>query len=113
MMKRTLQYAACALGLLLAWEYFGRGSNEFRLLLSCPSLVLRYFGSHIHLLWKATSLTLFESLVGLLLASIFSFSTMFLCFYYPRLLGFLLPIMISSQVIPLITLAPLLILIFG
>lgn len=112
-MKRILLYGACLACVLLAWEYFGRGSNKVRLLLSYPSLVYNYFGNNGALLGQATLFTFLESCAGLLLAAAFTFLIMFACFYSPRLLRFLLPIMIASQVIPLITLAPLLIMFFG
>ena len=113
MMRRISLYVVCLVSALIVWEYYGRDNNKVRLLVSYPSLVYTYFGSNGSLLLQATLFTFLESFSGLLLAAAFSFSIMFACFYSPRLLRFLLPIMIASQVIPLITLAPLLIMIFG
>jgi ABC-type nitrate/sulfonate/bicarbonate transport system permease component len=112
-MKKLALYSACTFITLLLWEYFGRSSNSARLLISYPSLILSYFVDHIELLGKATLITLVESSVGLLLAMVFTFLIMLGCFYFPPVLRFLLPAMVTSQVIPLITLAPLLIMIFG
>lgn len=94
------------------WENAANNSN-FRLLLSSPSLIISYFTENLPALFSATWVTLYESLMGLLLAVSVSFSIMIICFYIPKLMEFVLPIMITSQVIPLITLAPLFILIFG
>ncbi|WP_421751079.1 ABC transporter permease [Croceimicrobium sp.] len=65
-----------------------------------------------HLL-VAAKLTFIESVLGLFIGTVFSFVTMILCFYNEKLMSYILPIMIFSQVIPLITLAPFFIILFG
>ncbi|MDD2285002.1 MAG: ABC transporter permease subunit [Paludibacter sp.] len=97
---------------MVIWENAAK-SSDFRLLLSSPSLIVSYFVDNISALFSATYATLYESIMGLLLAVAVSFGIMIICFYIPKLMEFVLPIMITSQVIPLITLAPLFILIFG
>jgi NitT/TauT family transport system permease protein len=109
---RFLIYSGLLIILLVAWENAANNSN-FRLLLSSPSLILAYFIENTSVLLSAAYATFFESLMGLLLSVIVSFGIMIICFYIPKLMEFVLPIMITSQVIPLITLAPLFILIFG
>ncbi len=99
--------------LLAAWQYFGSTSQTVRLLLSSPSLVADYFGQNHTALLQATQTTLIEAVAGLLIATIFSFGVMILCFYFPKLMDFVLPIMITSQVIPLIVLAPFFIILLG
>jgi ABC-type nitrate/sulfonate/bicarbonate transport system permease component len=64
-------------------------------------------------LLQATQTTLIEAVAGLLIALVFSFGVMILCFYKPKLMDFVLPIMITSQVIPLIVLAPFFIILLG
>lgn len=64
-------------------------------------------------LLQATHTTLIEAVAGLLIAVVFSFGVMILCFYKPKLMDFVLPIMITSQVIPLIVLAPFFIILMG
>ena len=61
----------------------------------------------------ASLYTLVESVLGLSAAIIFCVSVMCLCFYFPRLLKLTLPIMVISQVIPLVSLAPLFIMTLG
>jgi len=109
---RYLIYLVLLVLLILAWEKAADNSN-FRLLMSSPSLICEYFGENFPALLTATYATLYESVIGLLIAIAFSFLIMIICFYIPRLMEFVLPVMITSQVIPLITLAPLFILLFG
>lgn len=112
-MKNRILYISLSIALLVAWEYFGRTNQTSRLLLSSPSLVLEYFGQNSDDLLMATSTTLIEAFFGLLIATVFSFSMMIFCFYFPKLMDFVLPIMITSQVIPLIVLAPFFIILMG
>ena len=110
--SRYFIYLGIILLIILLWENAAKSSN-FRLLLSSPGLIVSYFAENSATLFSATYATLYESLMGLLLAVALSFGIMIICFYIPKLMEFVLPIMITSQVIPLITLAPLFILIFG
>lgn len=112
-MKNKILYILLSVLLLAAWQYFGSTSQTARLLLSSPSLVAEYFGGNYASLLQATQTTLIEAALGLLIAVIFSFGIMILCFYYPKLMDFVLPIMITSQVIPLIVLAPFFIILMG
>lgn len=112
-MKRLLFWLLSFAIVGIAWEYAGRSSIPFRLLLSQPSLVFDYAVHNVDILAMAALYTLLESLLGLGIAIAFTFCCMFVCFYAPRLLRVLLPAMVISQVIPLITLAPLFILLFG
>lgn len=97
----------------MAWQYFGSTNQTARLLLSSPSLVVEYFGENHTALLQATQTTLIEAVAGLLIATVFSFGIMILCFYKPNLMDFVLPIMITSQVVPLIVLAPFFIILLG
>ena len=99
--------------LIAWWEYAAKENNTVRLLISSPSLMVEYFSSEYHNLFEATWVTFYEAFAGLLIAMVFSFGTMILCFYYTKLMEFVLPVMVVSQVIPLITLAPLFIILFG
>lgn len=105
-------YLVLLLVLILGWENAANNPN-FRLMLSSPTLIYTYFTGNISALLTATYATLYESVMGLLLAVTISFGVMIICLYIPKLMEFVLPVMITSQVIPLITLAPLFILIFG
>lgn len=112
-MKNKILYILLSVVLLAAWQYFGSTSQTVRLLLSSPSLVADYFGQNHTALLQATQTTLIEAVAGLLIATVFSFGVMILCFYFPKLMDFVLPIMITSQVVPLIVLAPFFIILMG
>ena len=112
-MKNKILYIFLSVLLLAAWQYFGSTSQTVRLLLSSPSLVADYFGENYASLLQATQTTLIEALTGLLIATVFSFGVMILCFHKPKLMDIVLPIMITSQVIPLIVLAPFFIILLG
>lgn len=100
--------AACVL-----WQYAGDHSQTFRLLLSTPTRSIAYARTHGDNLLEDVWTTGVESALGLLLAIAFSMTLMIFCLYFPRLLSWLFPVMVTSQVIPLVTLAPLFILFFG
>lgn len=112
-MKNKITYILLSILLLVVWQYFGSTNQTVRLLLSSPTLVVNYFCENYASLLQATQTTLIEAVVGLLIAVVFSFGVMILCFYYPKLMDFVLPIMITSQVIPLIVLAPFFIILLG
>lgn len=112
-MKNKILYILLSILLLAGWQYFGSTSQTARLLLSSPSLVASYFGENYTSLLQATQTTLIEAVAGLLIAAVFSFGVMVLCFYFPKLMDFVLPIMVTSQVIPLIVLAPFFIILLG
>ena len=112
-MKRRIIYIGLIIALLILWQYFGSTNQTVRLLLSSPSLVFDYLGNNLYDMWDATRTTFIEAFLGLLIATTFSFGIMILCFYKPKLMDFVLPIMVTSQVIPLIVLAPFFIILFG
>lgn len=111
--KRNMSYVILSLFLLGLWEYQAQQSNIVRLLISSPSLVIDYFIQNTSILLRATWVTFYEAMIGLLLAVVFSFTMMTLCFYHEWFMNYILPVMVISQVIPLITLAPLFIILFG
>lgn len=112
-MKNKILYILLSILLLTVWQYFGNTNQTARLLLSSPLLVVEYFGENYSSLLWATQTTLIEAVSGLLIATVFSFGVMILCFYFPKLMDFVLPIMVTSQVIPLIVLAPFFIILMG
>ena len=112
-MKRKILYLCISVLVLTCWQYFGSTNNTVRLLLSFPSLIATYFSANYSDLLNATFVTLVEAISGLLIAIAFSFGMMILCFYKPKFMEFILPVMITSQVIPLIVLAPFFIILLG
>lgn len=112
-MKRQFIYIILVVLLIIVWEFFGNQYNNVRLLVSTPSNIVNYFVVEHSALLQATSVTFIEAVLGLLFATIISFSIMIICFYFPKFMEFIMPIMVTSQVIPLIVLAPFFILLFG
>lgn len=112
-MKRLIIYLSITIILLLVWQYFGSTNNTVRLYISSPSLVLEYIGQNYQGLIKATGITLIQAVAGLLISITISFIMMFVYFIKPRFLYYVLPIMIISQVIPVIVLAPFFIILLG
>lgn len=114
-MKRLniiVYFIATAL-IVVFWAYAAENSNNVKVLISSPRLILNYFSSNTATLMSSFYVTFIESFGGLLIATAFSFMMMILCFYFVRVMDFVLPVMIFSQVVPLITLAPLFIILFG
>lgn len=108
-----MPYILFSVILLALWQYFGSHSQTVRLLISSPTLVAQYFAENIGELMIATKTTIVEAVAGLFIATLFSFGTMIICFYKPKIMELALPFMVISQVIPIIVLAPFFIILFG
>jgi NitT/TauT family transport system permease protein len=113
MRKRVIIVLLISILLIIIWQYLGNHYSTFRLLLSSPILIINYFKENVIDLLLASGITLIEAVIGLLIAIFFSFSMMIFCFYNPKLMKVLLPAMVTSQVIPLIVLAPFFIMLLG
>jgi NitT/TauT family transport system permease protein len=98
---------------LALWQFAGEKYLLGRLLISTPTKVLNYFFLERSNLITATFQTTAESLLGLSFATLLGFGLMILCLYFPWFLDLLLPGMVVSQVIPLISLAPFFIMVLG
>jgi NitT/TauT family transport system permease protein len=112
-MKKTALLISGVILTLLAWEWAASRHATTRLFISSPANIGEYVGTHYRDLLEAASRTLTESFFGLVLAATSAIGTMIMCIIFPRLLKMLLPLMVVFQVIPLITIAPLLIIILG
>jgi ABC-type nitrate/sulfonate/bicarbonate transport system permease component len=113
MFKYKILYIFLTLILFLSWEYFSSHNNTLRLFISSPSDIYHYFISNSDLLVHSTMITLLEAVLGLLIATAFSFIIMIIGFYRPSVLEFTMPLLIISQTIPLIVLAPFFIILLG
>ena len=99
--------------ILLAWEMWADASVTVRLLLSSPLRTCAYVAHHFAESGQAFLYTGMESVFGLLAAIIFALGFGLVCIYYPRVGGISFPLLVASQVIPLVCLAPMIILLFG
>ncbi|HMS29285.1 MAG TPA: ABC transporter permease [Saprospiraceae bacterium] len=112
-MKKTFLYIVLISVLIFMWEVGTKNNSNLRLLISSPSNSFSYFKSNFGFLIEALKFTALESIVGLVFALLISFVFMYVCLRIPKLFDFILPVMIVSQVIPVVTLAPLFIVLFG
>lgn len=110
---RNLKYLILGIVIIALWQYFASNDTTVRLYVSSPTLVVSYFTSNYSALLHALFITSLEAVAGLIIASLFSFIVMSIGFYNPKFLNFILPIMVTSQVIPIIVLAPFFIILFG
>lgn len=112
-MRKWILYTLFSVLLLATWQYAGSHSQTVRLLVSSPTLVAGYVADNARDLFTATHTTLIEAAAGLSIAVAFSFAIMIACLYRPKLMDFIMPLMVTSQVIPLIVLAPFFIILLG
>ncbi|MEQ1761062.1 MAG: ABC transporter permease subunit [Vicinamibacterales bacterium] len=108
-----LTYTGTVLLVVPVWEWASRSSSGVRLLLSSPISIAGFINANAQDLLRATWVTWLEAFLGLLLAVGTSLTLMVLTFFVPRLMRFVMPAMIASQVIPLIVLAPFFVLALG
>lgn len=112
-MKKIIIYFILFVLLLFWWQYATVGNNNLRLLISNPVQSFQYFQTHSSNIFNAVFYTATESFLGFLIAILFSFILVFICLLNRKLFEFILPLMIVSQVIPIVTLAPLFIVLLG
>lgn len=112
-MKRAILVCSIAFCILALWEWIASVHSTTRLFFSSPNRIIEFALARRSELAGATGITLIESLLGFLLAGFGAVGTVLLCIFVPRLLGWLMPIMVLFQVTPLITIAPLLIIVLG
>lgn len=99
--------------LLAVWEIYARLSSVSETFLPAPSSVLQALFNYRALLWQNAVPTLIETVVGLLLAIVLGVAVAVAIFWSTRVRRALYPLLVVSQTIPLIALAPLLLLWFG
>ncbi|MEM7730497.1 MAG: ABC transporter permease [Pseudomonadota bacterium] len=100
-------------GAFATWELYVRLSGISPLMLPPPSRVLDQVVSHRDLLWANTVPTLTASLVGFALSLSVAFGLSVLLDFDRRLRRALFPIFVVSQTLPLVAIAPLVVLWFG
>jgi NitT/TauT family transport system permease protein len=112
-LQLALFYSIAFIALLALWQFAGEKYLMGRLLISTPSKIYSYACTERANLLAATFETSIESLLGLIVATLIGFGLMIVCLYFPGLLNLILPGMVISQVIPLISLAPFFIMALG
>jgi ABC-type nitrate/sulfonate/bicarbonate transport system permease component len=118
-MKRLVNIAnkmipiATAFFLLLIWELAVRINHLPSYILPSPLQIIKTLAGTWPLLLMHTISTLEEAILGFILAIVIAFITAFLLDYFYWLNKAVYPLLIVSQTIPIITLAPLFLIWFG
>lgn len=105
--------AFATLLLLAAWEAFVRAGVVDSLLVAGPGDVARTISDESSPLTTHTLATAREALLGLLLACAFGISAGLALHLSPLLRDATLPLLVGTQAVPLVVLAPLLVIAFG
>lgn len=98
---------------IACWELFARFAGLDELLVAGPLDVARTFVDEADLLSEATWITAQEALLGLLLACIVGVGIGVILHLSPVLRDATLPVVVASQAVPTVVLAPLLVIAFG
>jgi len=99
--------------LLLIWHFFVAGFQVAFWILPSPLAVLRVFFEHYELLWFHLKYTIMASLAGLGLSLVIGIFTAILMDVSKPFRQIIYPYLIVSQTVPIIAIAPLLIIWFG
>lgn len=97
----------------VAWIVLTHGYPDAKLFVATPASTLTYAAANANELAVSTLTTLLEAVAGLLLALITSFFTFALVTKFPVTSTIVVPLTVVSQVIPMITLAPLFVITLG
>lgn len=101
------------LGFILFWQVIIIIFNIPKYLLPSPIDVMNSYSENYELLIKHTLVTSLEMVIGLVVALLFSFIICIFMDYNKRFYDFVNPILVTSQTIPMVVLAPLFIIWFG
>ena len=111
-MKKTILLMS-AIVFLIIWEITAAHSPTLKFFVSSPLASFEYASTHFQNILTSTLITAIEALSGFCIAIAISFFIMIFCIFYPPVLKIVLPVFITSQVLPIITLAPIFIILFG
>lgn len=98
---------------LAAWEIYVRVSGISALVLPAPSRVISQIAANRELLWANTWPTLQATLTGFAFSLSLAFTLSVLIDFVPKLRRALFPVFVISQTLPLVAIAPLVVLWFG
>jgi putative hydroxymethylpyrimidine transport system permease protein len=99
--------------LLVAWELIVRLGHVPEYLLPAPSQILADLKTDWVILWPALWVTLREVLIGFVIATVAGVGLAVLLHLYGPLRRAMYPILIGSQTIPIVVLAPILVILLG
>ncbi len=99
--------------ILVVWEVVSLTTKVPEYILPAPTKILQSVFINFKLYWYDLLITVFETLSGFLIAIFLGFITAVLMDSFKAINKMLYPLLITSQTIPIITLAPLFIIWFG
>ncbi|MEM7798951.1 MAG: ABC transporter permease [Chloroflexota bacterium] len=112
-LRRYLPSLTLILVLLLLWEIIVRWRAVPAWILPPPTAIGRALIENRAILWPHIGQTMLEVVLGLSVAIVTGIGTAALLQFSPRIREALYPLLVTSQTIPIIALAPLLIIWFG
>lgn len=112
-MKKHISSFVFVIILLIFWEIYVRAGFINVRILPPPSLVFSSLFAHWDELFPHVTQTLFETIIGFLIAVILGFMTAIILDFSPKIKKTIYPLLVISQTVPVIALAPLLLLWFG
>jgi len=112
-MRRVWPPLALLAGAVGLWELVVRAADVPDYLFPAPSAVASSFGGNASLLWHATLVTLREIVLGYLLAVAVALALAVVLHLSAALRRALLPILVLSQTVPTVLLAPILAILLG
>ena len=113
MSRKYLSAIALTVALLVAWELIVRLGHVPEYLLPAPTQILADLRTDWVILWPAMLVTLKEVLIGFVIASVAGVGLAVLLHLYGPLRRAVYPILIGSQTIPIVVLAPILVILLG
>lgn len=113
MLKRKIPSITAVAALLLLWQLVHMVGLIPPYMLPSPMKVLQAFADELPLLWKNALITLQEAFIGLLLGVSVGFLAAVLMDAFDILYKAFYPLLIITQTIPSVAIAPLLVLWFG
>ena len=113
MLKNKLPSIIAVVALLLIWQFVCTIGLVPPFMLPSPVKVLQAFVEELPLLWENSLITLQEAFIGLFLGVIVGFITAVLMDTFDILYKAFYPLLVITQTIPSVAIAPLLVLWFG
>jgi putative hydroxymethylpyrimidine transport system permease protein len=113
MSRKYASAIALIVAILVAWEVIVRAAHVPEYLLPSPTEILADLKTDWVILWPAMWVTLREVLIGFVIATVAGVGLAVLLHLYGPLRRALYPILIGSQTIPIVVLAPILVILLG
>ena len=109
-MRRALMVAAPLVALLAIWELYARAKGgDFELVLPAPTRIAETLADDRALLWDNLQVTAIEVGLGILVAFVAGFGLAVLLHFSTTLRLSAYPLLIASQAVPIVIIAPLLV----